>query len=128
MGASTGGGLMIAFALLLLTAENPPVILNPSTPVITRTKWAELPSPADLEALYPRSARDRGVEGRVVMECSVAVDGRLHDCVVTSETPPEEGFGEATLQAASKFRMLLPTDSHTFTGGKVVIPMRWTVS
>lgn len=43
-------------------------------------------------------------EGVVTLDCRVSNDGRLRDCIVISETPAGQGFGQAALEAASKVR------------------------
>lgn len=64
------------------------------------------PSPgSELERYYPQRARDQGIEGSAVIECSISADGRLSACTVVSETPPGSGFGQASIRAATKFRM-----------------------
>ena len=88
---------MLLLALLLLAADAPERI--------TRPDWAELPDAAELDRLYPAGAKARQLEGRAVIECSVAVDGALSRCVVISETPAGEGFGEATVQAMREFEV-----------------------
>ncbi len=39
----------------------------------------------------------RGIEGRVELDCIVDEQGQLN-CELTSETPPNMGFGEAALR------------------------------
>lgn len=69
-------------------------------PVRTRPDWTRVPSLDEIADFYPRRAWARGVEGRVVLECLVAVVGRLKDCRVVQETPPEAEFGPAALALA----------------------------
>lgn len=42
----------------------------------------------------------RGVSGQAVLDCIVETTGQL-SCVVESETPPAQGFGEAALAIAA---------------------------
>ena len=71
----------------------------PSEPVvITSPTWIE--RPRHPERFYPRDAFMRGVAGEVVLDCDVDVAGRLA-CVVTSETPEGQGFGDAALRIAN---------------------------
>lgn len=67
-------------------------------PVITQPVWIQRPrNPA---RFYPRAAFIQGVEGEVVLDCDVEVNGRLQ-CEVTSETPAGHGFGDAALAIAA---------------------------
>ena len=76
-----------------------PTAAPPSEPVvITSPTWIE--RPRHPERFYPRDAFMRGVAGEVVLDCDVDVAGRLA-CVVTSETPEGQGFGDAALRIAN---------------------------
>ena len=48
----------------------------------------------------PDRAMRTGVNGAAVIECKVAQDRTLNGCAVTSETPPDFGFGAAALAMA----------------------------
>ena len=63
------------------------------------------------------------------MTCAVGADGGLQDCRVIEETPPERGFGDATLALAPLFRMTPPLckDGTPALGGTVTIPVRWQI-
>jgi TonB family protein len=71
-------------------------------PVITDPVWLE--RPRNTARFYPRGAFMQGVEGRVVLDCFVEVNGQLA-CAVASETPPGQGFGDAALAIASEHVM-----------------------
>lgn len=76
----------------------PPAPAAPSEPVvITSPTWIE--RPRNPERFYPREAFMRGVAGEVVLDCDVDIAGRL-SCVVTSEMPAGQGFGDAALRIA----------------------------
>lgn len=75
-----------------------PTALPPSEPVmITTPTWIE--RPRHPERWFPRQAFMQGIAGEVVLDCEVSVDGRL-SCVVASETPTGQGFGDAALRIA----------------------------
>lgn len=78
---------------------------QPSTgpaPIITQPVWIQRPrNPA---RFYPRAAFMEGIEGEVVLDCDVEVNGRLQ-CAVTSETPTGHGFGDAALAIAAAHLM-----------------------
>lgn len=70
-----------------------------------RPQWRRLPSRDELDRFYPRGARARGVEGGVLMVCTLGVTGRVFNCRVIRETPPGEGFGEAAVLLSRYFRI-----------------------
>jgi protein TonB len=69
---------------------------------ITRPHWRRRPS--DLQRYYPRRALSVGVEGDVVLDCLVRVDGALN-CAVESEDPTGWGFADAAQRIAAAHRM-----------------------
>ena len=81
----------------------PPAPPRPS--IITNPQWVRKPDGGDLERYYPQRARDQEVDGRATIECTVTANGSLTSCSVVSESPAGAGFGEATVRAASKFKM-----------------------
>lgn len=97
--------------------EAPPVPapVEPMPPTPTTQPVAQRPAevvdphwlrrPRDLARYYPRRALERGVEGRVVLNCAVDVRGALA-CAVASETPANWGFGEAALRISRDYRMV----------------------
>lgn len=62
-----------------------------------------MPTPA-----YPTSAMSAG-SGEVLFSCVVAKNGSLDECRIEMETPPDVGFGRATLLALSSARLRLGT-------------------
>lgn len=56
-------------------------------------------------------------EGEATLQCKFSSDGRLSDCVVISESPVDEGFGEAAIVRTRLVRLspetveALPPDS-----------------
>jgi len=53
---------------------------------------------------YPEIARHAGVEGRVLLQAVIGVDGRVGSVVVLKESPSRVGFGEAAMEAVSRWR------------------------
>lgn len=85
--------------------------------------WLEKPSGDDMEWAYPAHAQRLEIEGRAVITCQVAHDGRLADCRVVSETPMGEDFGVAAIALSQKFRMLPPPDDYVAKPAEVTIPI-----
>jgi len=80
--------VMTAGMIALSACASPPVtVLADGTPVVGRSFT---PTPED---------------GSVTVECTVAQNGTLSACVVISETPPGQGFGQAALDVAQKAKL-----------------------
>jgi protein TonB len=105
-------------------AVDPP----PSPPVasvLTGVTWLEQPDARDYARYYPPRAMDRSQEGRVTLDCLVDAGGRI-SCSVTSEDPPNWGFGEASLRVARHFRVAAQTaDGRPTTGGRIRRTIVW---
>jgi len=98
----------------------------PAAPaVITRPRWIERPNGADFARYFPERALDRGVSGKVVLDCLVGADGSIR-CTVASETPARYGFGEAALAISRYFRMAPQLeDGRPSEGGRVQVPLQF---
>jgi protein TonB len=91
-------------------------------------EWLAQPSKEDFDREYPMMAKARGENGRVVVDCTAQADGTLRNCVVVSETPAGEGFGEATLRLAPKY-LLAPKDAkgRSVAGFRARLSVAWGV-
>jgi TonB family protein len=110
-------------AIAAIAAVSPagaaPAMMSPSPadpPVRTRPEWVRLPTLDQIADFYPRAARARGIEGQAVLDCRLAVTGRLKDCVIHQETPAGMGFGDAALQLA----LLVEARPGTVDGAPIV--------
>jgi TonB family protein len=88
----------------------PPTALAAEPPLITAPVWIQ--RPRNTARFYPREAFLQGVEGQVVLDCMVEVSGRLQ-CSITSETPPDKGFGAAAMEIAAAHIMQPATQGGT---------------
>ncbi|PZQ64759.1 MAG: hypothetical protein DI570_04335 [Phenylobacterium zucineum] len=90
-------------------------------------KWLETPRQLDLLAAFPPKARKEEKGGRAVLLCQAGAGGKLSSCSATDD-PAGEGFGEAALTLASKFRMGPKTiDGQDIAVGTLVqVPIRFT--
>jgi len=79
---------------------------------------AELATPEPLtpmpiqmrQPIYPQNALARGVEGQVVVEFGVAIDGSVQDLHVVSAQPADV-FDQAAIQAMRGWRFASPSDA-----------------
>ena len=117
---------MLVFAGLALAA---PASAAPASPPpaparqVTNPDWLRKPSPDDIARYYPIAAQRRDIGGRVRVQCRLANDGVLNDCVVLSETPPGYGFGEAALNVATRFQMRPGLRDGRPIAGQIIIPI-----
>jgi TonB family protein len=116
--------------IILVQAEQPPAAVAPAAAVgsMIGARWLRKPSPADMEAYYPKVAAITHTAGRALVGCQVNAEGRLEACQVEEEQPLGEGFGEAAARlVVDKFKMRPKTaDGMPVAGGKVRIPIRFS--
>jgi len=67
-----------------------------------------------------------GVGGSATISCKLTAEGRLSNCAVLEETPPNAGFGAAAVSLAPDFRMT-PTGAggKSVEGVTMVIPLHF---
>ena len=107
----------------------PPQIVRRPPSVITNPGWLTQPTGADLLAVFPPRALEKGISGRVELECEVEVDTTLSGCTVIEEDPAGMGFGRAGLLLADKMRMRPQTvDGAPVRGAKVIVPLSFKIA
>ena len=91
-------------------------------------KWTALPSVADMQAAVPKTEGGPN-DIRVTLVCAVQDGGGLSGCAVDREEPAGQGFGQAILTLAPKFRVDLMSGEGTPTvGAKVRVPVRFDLT
>ncbi len=110
----------------------PPPSPSPPPPrpsVITGPPWIRKPNGDDLMRAYPPAALKHGEDGHTTIDCAVTDIGTLANCSVVEETPAGEGFGEAALKLAPRYKMRATTvDGAPVGGARVRIPVTWRVA
>lgn len=97
-------------------------------PLISAPQWASMPNAAVIRRLYPLEAAAAETSGVAHVACVARWDGTLEDCQLLSETPPDLGFGEATLRAARHHRLqAAPQQGADPRRGLVHLSIRWEV-
>lgn len=115
-----------ALAEVLTACGHSPTSPFGNNALITNPDWRSRPSGADLARWYPPEAARNGVTGHAVIECRVAVSGRVEDCIVLSESPEGMGFGAATIGISSAFRMTpMRVNGQPYGETLIRLPMNW---
>lgn len=63
-------------------------------------RWIRIPTARALGSVFPTQALQQGRSGTAVIKCTLTVESVLSGCQVVSETPRNQGFGEAALTLA----------------------------
>ena len=96
--------------------------------MITNPDWIRKPNGEDFARYYPDRASRMGVEGSSTISCSVNSRGTLEGCSIVSETPNDQGFGDAAIKISKLFKMRPATkDGAPTDGGTVRIPIRFAL-
>ena len=90
----------------------------------TLNYWSRMATPE-----YPAAADRAGIKsGYAVLSCVVRPEGRLHQCVVESESQRQAGFGQAAVRAMGAARVLLAEEGGPRPGQLVVFTLRFRVA
>lgn len=94
-------------------------------PALAQGQWQREPSAEDFAAKYPAAAKQAGVGGAAAIRCRAKADGNLDGCVLLTEEPKGQGFGEAALSLAASYQLAAQADGQSLEGAVVTIPMRF---
>ncbi len=70
-----------------------------------RQFWETTPSGDDALRYYPGRALDAHRSGRALLNCTIAADRTLANCMLVSETPRDWGFGDGAVQLSRRYRL-----------------------
>ena len=95
----------------------------------TKLPWVAIPAGESFEAELAPVLKTAGVRSiQVRAECSVGPDGRLKDCAVMGSTPEIANLQPVIDRLAPGFILPRWTDTGaTYSGGKVVLPLRYSL-
>ena len=94
-------------------------------PSHTDADWMVKPRGEDMARVYPSLALRTKEPGSVVLSCTADEDGYLTDCVVSNETPPGQGFGNAALEMTAYMRMKPATNFGVPVRSTVNLPVNF---
>ena len=118
--------MSVLLLMAALTATDPTSAASPEPPAIVGPTWVATPTAEEAQAVYPKAAADKRLEGRATLKCSVTAEGRLTGCTSVAEEPAGQGFAAAALAIAPKFQMQTVTkDGTPVAGGTVRVPIRF---
>ena len=113
----------------------PPGSPDAQIAVITKPKWIHAPSSSDMVDLYPPFEFKQQKNGKAMMDCAVAEDGKLENCRILQEEPAGRGYGQASLKLSKIYRMTPLADFPDWTSlpecvrkaghPHVVMPVAW---
>ena len=94
---------------------------------IVAPTWLTSPNATALAAIFPAQAAAKGVTtGLGLADCTVNADGSLTGCQPAAGDPPDLGFSEAAVKAATSMKMSPWTDNGgPVDGASVRIPVRF---
>ncbi len=91
-------------------------------PLAVRVLWRKAPTAEDVAKAYPPEARAKGIDGKVILDCTMQSDGSLKGCLAKSESPVGQGFKQAAEQLAPLFQAPDLTNS-AFKDAQVLLPV-----
>ena len=95
---------LLAAAFAIAVCIGGAALAQDTSPLVFVPRWEAEPSGADYARLYPRAALNQNVSGVAVLCCMPRADRSL-ECSVGHEWPAAQGFGVASLEAATRFRL-----------------------
>lgn len=89
--------------------------------------YTQRPNARSFADYYPINALERGISGRVALDCLAIEDDQLN-CRVSEEAPFDAGFAAAALGIARDFRVRQSKDGTPALGRRLRIPIRFNTS
>lgn len=89
--------------------------------------WDTRPNAEDFARFYPPNALSRGVGGAAVLDCVISVQGSLR-CLVSDETPRNEGFADAAMRLSRQFTVRQDQSGAAAAGKRVRVVIRFNAT
>ncbi len=83
----------------------PPGSPDAQIAVITKPKWIHSPSSSDMVELYPHLEYTNQKNGKTLMDCAVADNGKLDNCRILQDEKPGRGYDKASLKLSKVYQM-----------------------
>jgi TonB family protein len=88
-------------------------VAEPVDTLVSSVPPMPMPMPIRMrQPIYPQNALARGIEGQVVLEFGLAIDGSVQDLHVINAQPADV-FDQAAIQAMRGWKYALPSDALT---------------
>jgi TonB family protein len=107
----------IDFAFTLKPA--PAITPDVFGPLHVPPHWEKTVASDQILQAYPTGALSSNTEGFVILLCTVAIDGRMTNCVAKAN-PTRFGFEQAALKLAPTFKLQARTDDGSSTAGTTI--------
>jgi periplasmic protein TonB len=112
--------LLILFAAILLAAGT----ASAESPL--QEPRFQPPTAEQMLRLYPKAAKKERLSGEAIIACVWNETGRL-TCRVLSETPPDMGFGQATIKGFEAYGRALDVNAPSAPGQEKKFRFRWAM-
>ena len=92
------------------TSSAPATCPPPGSPdaqiaIITKPKWIHSPSSDDMVRLFPPFEYKNQKNGKTLMDCAVAENGKLENCRILQDEKPGHGYDQASLKLSKVYQM-----------------------
>lgn len=118
-------GAHVRFAVRINKPDETADVARTEEQVIEDPLWRTRPNDIEYSNAVPPAAVAKGINGRVDLQCIVASDGHMKDCIVRSEIPLQFGFAQAALAMASKYSIAPTARDGRATAGR---PLNFAVA
>jgi TonB family protein len=109
-------------------SQPPPASPDYRLPGHTEADWLTRPTADDVTRVYPTLAARNNISGKVLLDCTADEDGYLADCIVDSEFPAGQGFGNAALEITAYMRMKPATNFGVPVRSTVTVPVTFQLA
>ena len=84
----------------------PPGSPDAQIAIITKPKWIHSPTSDDMVKLFPPFEYKNQKNGKTLMDCAVADNGKLENCRILQDEKPGHGYDQASLKLSKVYQMV----------------------